>query len=661
MTRELRGPGTLVPRAAGALLLALSIVAALLMVLDHFGGLALPGCGEGSPCGKAAASIWGKVPGIDWPVSCVGLAYFVGLLAGWCVGPVGGTPALRWVTRVGGAVSLFYMALVVFADYRCLYCIASHVGNLGFWALLEYLARLPRAVRDAADDDAIATRRQVAARPPAVVAAGFVAVTAVLALVETQTRRTVRAVAEQHLIDSTGAIIAATHGADASDEPVTLIEDANGLGADAAALAGAGRFSARYRLGPELAAIRVVVFEDFMCPSCRDVSAQLARLVDEYPQLAVYPKHFPQNRDCNPHGSHKHSNACRAAQAAEAAGILRGHDAFWEIHAWLFEHDGKFTAGQLGAFLAEKGYDAAEFERLMDSDQVRRTIADDCAELAEMGYSGTPVVFVNGVSLLGWSAPDAIARVVAAVAATDPPPRRIEDDLKPRAAVKFVSEWQVIPPRAAPPPVNDWSLGPADAAARIVMFGDPQQADTRTLYGMIRAALSTRPDARFSYRHMIVHPDCNPAIKTPLSPHSCRSALAVEAAGQLGGPQAFWATLDWILEHQGEYSDVALLEAAPALGFEAAAMLEALDAPSVRDAVLADAAAARRIGIDRVPVVFVNDKWIPTWKQRDADVLGAILDAAMRGEMSAPSITATAAQMPPANPRPAATQPARRE
>ncbi|NUQ50592.1 MAG: thioredoxin domain-containing protein, partial [Phycisphaerae bacterium] len=659
MTRGLHGPGTLLPRAAGALLLALSIGAALLMVLDHFGGLALPGCGEGSPCGQAAASIWGKVPGIGWPVSCVGLAYFGGLLAGWCVGPVEGTSALRWVTRAGGAVSLFYMGLVVFADYRCLYCIASHVGNLGFWALLEYLARSRRAAHDGAGDAAAAVparRGRASVRGPAVVIAGFLVITAVLALVESQTRRTVRAVAERQLIESTGAIIAATHGAEASsDEPVTLIEGENGLGAEAAGPAGAGRFSARYRLGPELAAIRIVVYEDFMCPSCRDVSMQLARLAGQYPQLAIYPKHFPQNHDCNPHGSHKHSNACRAAQAAEAAGILRGPDAFWEIHKWLFEHDGKFTLEQLRGFLAEKGYDAAEFERLMDSDTVRQTIADDCAELAEMGYSGTPVVFVNGVSLLGWSAPDAIARVVAAVAATDPPPRRIEDDLKPRAAVKFVSEWQVIPPRPAPPPVNDWSLGPADAPARIVMFGDPQQPDTRTLYGMIRAALSARPGVRFSYRHMIVHPDCNPAIRTALSPSSCRSALAVEAAGQLGGSEAFWATLEWILEHQGEYSDEALLEAAPSLGFEAAAMLEALDARSVRDAVLAEAAAARRIGVDRVPVVFVNDKWIPTWKQRDADVLGAILDAALRGEMSAPSITATAAQMPPANARQPAT------
>src|SRR5438477_3942142 len=76
-------PPSLVLFAAGSLLLIAATGTSLMLTLEHFGGLSLPGCGAGSPCAQAAASKWGSIPISDelkWPVSLLGLAYFAGLL-----------------------------------------------------------------------------------------------------------------------------------------------------------------------------------------------------------------------------------------------------------------------------------------------------------------------------------------------------------------------------------------------------------------------------------------------------------------------------------------------------------------------------------------------------------------------------------------------------
>jgi uncharacterized membrane protein len=63
--------------------LAVALVASGMLVLEHFGAMELPGCGRGSPCARAAASVYGTVPGLGLPTSFVGFAYFAAALAAW--------------------------------------------------------------------------------------------------------------------------------------------------------------------------------------------------------------------------------------------------------------------------------------------------------------------------------------------------------------------------------------------------------------------------------------------------------------------------------------------------------------------------------------------------------------------------------------------------
>ena len=123
----------------GQLFLLVSVAASVVLVGKHLNILDAPGCGDGSPCDRAADSIWGKVPGIGWPVSFVGLAYFAALGFGWTVARSrGGVPGwFRWIVRVGVAFSVMFLAAMIFGGYVCPYCIAVHAGYFGFLFAVE--------------------------------------------------------------------------------------------------------------------------------------------------------------------------------------------------------------------------------------------------------------------------------------------------------------------------------------------------------------------------------------------------------------------------------------------------------------------------------------------------------------------------------------------
>ncbi len=126
---------------AGLLMLATGAAMTLMLVLDHFGGIKLPGCGPGSACAAAAASWWGKLPGTAWPISFVGLAYFGALLVAWITSRQGVALPLRALVRVGVALSLMYLIVLMVEQHLCYYCLGTHAANIGFWLILERAKR----------------------------------------------------------------------------------------------------------------------------------------------------------------------------------------------------------------------------------------------------------------------------------------------------------------------------------------------------------------------------------------------------------------------------------------------------------------------------------------------------------------------------------------
>jgi protein-disulfide isomerase len=585
-------------------LLAVCTAMSLMLALEHLAGLSLPGCGAGSPCAEASASVWGKVPYVGWPVSFLGLAYFLGLIATW-IATRGRLPAaLRMLVRVGVIGSVGFVAVMFRGGYVCPYCLVTHIANFAFWALVEFAARSTATLL----------------RPATAFLTTFIVATAVLGLVDYRWATAARAVAEQQMQASGQAILAASERP-APPENV----DASPTSAPAEHV-----FTGRYHLGPAESAIRIVLFMDYMCKGCHLIELELKPLFEQHPELSISVKQWPGDVVCNPYGLEgKHINSCAAARAAEAAGLLHGNDGFWQMHFWLFDHNGRFTLEELRTAATEFGYDPDELERAWQSDGTLQLVKADIAEGFGLGVRSTPAIYVNGMEFKGWAAPLALTRVVEKLREANLPVRSAAYDHPLSAVESYVADWRGARVRELPGQDHGWSRGPSAAGVKIVMWGDYRQPNTALADAIIREFLASHADAQYTFHAYALSPQCNAAAKEEEEyPQSCRAALAACAAASLGGPDAYWKMHEWLLKHQEEFSDEALRAAAAEMGLDPAALLAAMDAPETLAAVKQDAAAGQQAGLQHSPLMFINNKVVPRWLHGEQPMLRAILDAA---------------------------------
>jgi protein-disulfide isomerase len=418
-------------------LLGLSAGAALLLVLEHFTQMSLPGCGPDSACATLAAGPWGSLGGwlgklgvqvdrlVNVPVSFLGLAYFLALAVAWAM-RCGGVPVvLRWLVRVGALASVGFLAIMVREREFCIYCVSAHVANLTFWLLMETTGR----------------RRAPALRPTLAVAVVFVLLSAGLVFAEVTYQRVTGKRREAMLAKAIGEVVASVttegdgeatadeSGMDVADKPARGGRRARKREKRAAArrITVASRPPARdaigqrYCRGPEQAKIRVVLFVDFQCPICNHVDQDVQKILEQYPsEVSVAIRHFPLCTDCNYvyTTENTHPNACRAARAAEAAGILKGTDGFWRMSAWLYERRAKFSDDELRDDLASLGFeDADQFMQTMNGPEVLHRIFEDIGAAYARHVRRTPGIYINGVVLQGGENEGALLRAVNAIVA----------------------------------------------------------------------------------------------------------------------------------------------------------------------------------------------------------------------------------------------------
>lgn len=619
-------PAKVVPRANGsryvvASLFGAALVASGMLVAEHLGGLSLPGCGEGGGCAAATRSVWGRVPGVGWPVSHVGAAFFGAMVVAVFRG---GLREVRGVARVGAAVSLCYLGVIFAEQLLCFYCIATHIANLLACVIVEW-----------------ATRRDSSVGRPAtaLIGACFAIFTGLLAAAEWNAQRVAAARAELELAESTQKLIAA------ASQPASSATTRNGaatrtttsaattMTAPPTPTASRPVFTGRYRLGPERAAIRVVVFSDYQCQACRQIEGELRALQRERGDLSISAKQFPVATGCNPHITRTmHVNACWAARAAEAAGLLRGNDGFWEMHFKLFDRGGSFTQAELRAMVTEMGYDAAQFEATMTGPETLRRVRADCDEAMELGMRQTPMIFINGVEFRGWEAPNALRRAVDALAATNPPSATAAADRPAGAIEKLVEDWRQQPIRTIPQVGRGYGLGPDNAPVQVVIAMDYTVPGVAPLDESVRAAVARRGDVRYTIVHYPANADCNPGIPATIrNEKACWAARAVEAAGRAGGEEAFWRVHAWLLANQGCFTDAELLSAAPELGVDAALLREALGDASLGSVVRADAMSLRTLNIGAIPTLYINGRVATSWDHRGRLIVEELLDAAAKG------------------------------
>jgi protein-disulfide isomerase len=114
-----------------------------------------------------------------------------------------------------------------------------------------------------------------------------------------------------------------------------------------------------------------------------------------------------------------HSNAGRAAEAAESVAAHGGNDAFWDMHDMLFANQDALEVDDLLGYAEAAGVDvhavADDLSRGTFRPQVRAQFESGLAS----GVTGTPAFFVNGRHYTGdWTDLDAFVATLHEAAAT---------------------------------------------------------------------------------------------------------------------------------------------------------------------------------------------------------------------------------------------------
>ncbi|MDZ4773437.1 MAG: thioredoxin domain-containing protein [Planctomycetota bacterium] len=567
----------------GTLALGVALGLCVIQTLDVLGAMDAPGCGAQSDCHAASSSAFGALPYVHWPLAYVGVAWFAGLLVAWIRTRGELDRAWIWIARIGVAASLFYGGVLAGRGFVCPYCIAVHVANLGFFVVLE--------MRGAAS----ATPRRNVLVPVAGTAA---AVALALAFLDGRFENAARAHAEVELAATAQQLKSSVNSA-----PATA-------------------FTGRHRRGPANARARIVVFTDYQCEDCHAFEAELERVMAATPDASLSIRHFPMCTACNPHAIDMHPNACWAARASEAAAIVGGDAAFWRMHAWLFARRGSFTETELDQGLLSLGFDRTAFLAAMHSPETLTRVRQDIDLAMHVGLGSTPMIFVNGVELRGYSAPNALSRALAAVRA-DAGASTV--DQPPSARERFLAEWRNAPRTNIPIDTKPHVLGRVDAPVQIVVFGDYQEPYTCEVDVMLRSITLANPRVSYSFRCFPANKACNITMEKDIHPRACLAAMAAEAAGILQGNDGFWALHDWLTTHRETFDDVTVTTAAEELGMARADFLNALVKPEIQLWTAEDVRAAKDLGLTSIPLVFVDGRRIGQWKAGNENLLPTIV------------------------------------
>jgi protein-disulfide isomerase len=133
------------------------------------------------------------------------------------------------------------------------------------------------------------------------------------------------------------------------------------------------------------AAVTVVEFTDYQCPTCAQAQPVLERLLTEYgDRLRLVVRDFPLEM---------HPEARKAAEAAEAA---REQGKYWDFAAILFRNQSALKPEQLKQYAQVLGLDRAKFDAALDSGKFADKVERDLLDGQRFGITGTPSFFVNG-------------------------------------------------------------------------------------------------------------------------------------------------------------------------------------------------------------------------------------------------------------------------
>jgi predicted DsbA family dithiol-disulfide isomerase/CRISPR/Cas system CSM-associated protein Csm2 small subunit len=162
-------------------------------------------------------------------------------------------------------------------------------------------------------------------------------------------------------------------------------------------------------LGNANAAVTIVVFTDYQCPSCAAIHPELERLVKDYgDKVRLVTRDFPLTQ---------HAEAFKAAEAAEAA---REQGKYWEYIHVLMQNQSALGMESLKTYACEVGLDPERFDTAIDSGKFAELVQRDIEDGIKLGLKGTPSLFINGRLVAATTYEDLKTRIEALLKSSIP-------------------------------------------------------------------------------------------------------------------------------------------------------------------------------------------------------------------------------------------------
>jgi len=143
--------------------------------------------------------------------------------------------------------------------------------------------------------------------------------------------------------------------------------------------------------GPVNAPVTIIEFSDYECPYCHKWYTEIwPQIQQAYPdQIRLVYKDFPLTQS--------HPNASPAASAARCA---NDQGMYWQFHDQLFRAS-TLSLQTYQAVAANLGMDVTQWQNCFDSNKYNADIEADYNYGAQLGITGTPTFFINGIPLVG--------------------------------------------------------------------------------------------------------------------------------------------------------------------------------------------------------------------------------------------------------------------
>jgi len=150
------------------------------------------------------------------------------------------------------------------------------------------------------------------------------------------------------------------------------------------------------------APVSLVLFSDFQCPYCKEMSETIKEVIKNYgKKVRLVFRQMPLTSI--------HPYAQKAAEASLCA-AAQGH--FWEMHDLLFADQGNLGEKDLKQRAGKLGLDTDAFSKCLDGKRYAAQVREDVRAGSSAGVDGTPALFVNGRYLNGNRPYEDIADVI---------------------------------------------------------------------------------------------------------------------------------------------------------------------------------------------------------------------------------------------------------